>query len=187
MLCLGGLGNAEHQFQPRFEFILRVSLVGRAYHGFLLTETSAQIIDLNNVPLVSGTAFVKWRLPSSSTAEHHGHTDKAIIIDHRAYWNYEKTLQVRLTIDRNQTLHECELVLDIIQEFGSGGHGDKNLLGRIKLNLAEYVDKSDDEEGIVRRYLMQDSKVNSTLRVGIVMRQIDGDRNFTTYVVYHGS
>ncbi|KAF7176840.1 hypothetical protein CNMCM7691_004000 [Aspergillus felis] len=147
--------------RPRFEFILR-------------------IIDLNNVPLVSGTAFVKWRLPSSSTAEHHGQTDKAIIIDHRAYWNYEKTLQVRLTIDRNQTLHECELVLDIIQEFGSGGHGDKNLLGRIRLNLAEYVDKSDDEEGIVRRYLMQDSKVNSTLRVGIVMRQIDGDRNFTT-------
>ncbi|KAF4161369.1 hypothetical protein CNMCM6936_006132 [Aspergillus lentulus] len=147
--------------RPRFEFILR-------------------IIDLNNVPLVSGTAFVKWRLPSSSTAEHHGQTDKAIIIDHRAYWNYEKTLQVRLTIDRNQTLHECELVLDIIQEFGSGGHGEKNLLGRIRLNLAEYVDKSDDEEGIVRRYLMQDSKVNSTLRVGIVMRQIDGDRNFTT-------
>ncbi|RLL96625.1 hypothetical protein CFD26_100838 [Aspergillus turcosus] len=153
--------NAVFRRTGGFEFILR-------------------IIDLNNVPLVSGTAFVKWRLPSSSTAEHHGHTDKAIIIDHRAYWNYEKTLQVRLTIDRNQTLHECELVLEIIQEFGSGGHGDKNLLGRIKLNLAEYVDKSDDEEGIVRRYLMQDSKVNSTLRVGIVMRQIDGDRNFTT-------
>lgn len=132
---------------------------------------------------MSGTAFVKWRLPSSSTAEHHGHTDKAIILDHRAYWNYEKTLQVRLTIDRNQTLHECELVLDIIQEFGSGGHSDKNFLGRIRLNLAEYVDKSDDEEGIVRRYLMQDSKVNSTLRVGIVMHQIDGDRNFITYAL----
>jgi hypothetical protein len=159
---------------------LRVSLIRSRIHRFLLTEIFAQIIDLNNVPLVSGTAFVKWRLPSSSTAEHHGHTDKAIIIDHRAYWNYEKTLQVRLTIDRNQTLHECELVLDIIQEFESGGHGEKNLLGRIRLNLAEYVDKSDDEEGIVRRYLMQDSKVNSTLRVGIVMRQIDGDRNFTT-------
>lgn len=132
---------------------------------------------------MSGTAFVKWRLPSSSTAEHHGHTDKAIILDHRAYWNYEKTLQVRLTIDRNQTLHECELVLDIIQEFGSGGHSDKNFLGRIRLNLAEYVDKSDDEEGIVRRYLMQDSKVNSTLRVGIVMHQIDGDRNFIAYAL----
>ncbi|EAW08171.1 N-terminal C2 domain-containing protein [Aspergillus clavatus NRRL 1] len=139
-----------------------------------------RIIDLNNVPLATGTAFVKWRLPSSSTTEHHGHTDKAIIIDHRAHWNYEKSLQVRLTIDRNQTLHECEIVFEIIQELGSGGSSDKNLLGRIRLNLAEYVDKSDDEEGIVRRYLMQDSKINSTLRIGIAMRQIDGDKNFTT-------
>ncbi|KAF9895374.1 hypothetical protein FE257_000279 [Aspergillus nanangensis] len=144
-------------------------------------ELVLRIIDLNNIPLVNGTAFVKWRFPSSSGAEHHGHTDKAVILDHRAYWNYEKSLQVRLTIDRNQTLHECELHFEIIQEFESTSHGDsKNLLGRIKLNLPEYVDKSDDDEGIVRRYLMQDSKINSTLRIGITMRQVEGDRNFTT-------
>ncbi|KAE8391332.1 mitochondrial inner-membrane-bound regulator-domain-containing protein [Aspergillus alliaceus] len=140
-----------------------------------------RIIDLNNVPLVNGTAFVKWRLPSSSSAEHHGHTDKAVIIDHRAYWNYEKTLQVRLTIDRNQSLHDCEIHFEIIQEFETGAGGDtKNFLGRIRLNLAEYVDKSDEDEGIVRRYLMQDSKVNSTLKIGVAMRQVEGDRNFTT-------
>lgn len=34
------------------------------------------------------------------------------------------------------------------------------------------------QEGIVRRYLMQDSKINSTLKIGILMIQIDGDRNF---------
>ncbi|KAE8338419.1 hypothetical protein BDV24DRAFT_153532 [Aspergillus arachidicola] len=146
-----------------------------------LVPKNRRIVDLNNVPLVNGTAFVKWRLPSSSGAENHGHTDKAVIIDHRAYWNYEKTLQVRLTIDRNQSLHDCELQFEIIQEFESGGSGDtKNFLGRIRLNLAEYVDKSDDDEGIVRRYLMQDSKVNSTLKVGVAMRQVEGDRNFTT-------
>ncbi|KAE8383631.1 N-terminal C2 in EEIG1 and EHBP1 proteins-domain-containing protein [Aspergillus bertholletiae] len=144
-------------------------------------ELGLRIVDLNNVPLVNGTAFVKWRLPSSSGAETNGHTDKAVIIDHRAYWNYERALQVRLTIDRNQSLHECELQFEIIQEFESGGGGDtKNFLGRIRLNLAEYVDKSDDDEGIVRRYLMQDSKVNSTLKVGIAMRQVEGERNFTT-------
>ncbi|KAI9931875.1 hypothetical protein MW887_010459 [Aspergillus wentii] len=147
--------------RPRFEFILR-------------------IIDLNNVPLVSGTAFVKWRLPSSSATENHGHTDKAIILDHRANWNYEKLSSVRLTIDRNQALQECELYLEVIQEFASGGNGEKNLLGRIRVNLAEYVDKSDDEEGIIRRHLMQDSKINSTLKIGISMRQVEGDRNFST-------
>lgn len=34
------------------------------------------------------------------------------------------------------------------------------------------------EDGIVRRYLMQESKVNSTLQVGILMVQIDGERNY---------
>ncbi|KAM3453598.1 hypothetical protein MY3296_003629 [Beauveria thailandica] len=34
------------------------------------------------------------------------------------------------------------------------------------------------QEGIIRRYLMQDSKINSTLKIGILMVQIDGDRNF---------
>lgn len=139
-----------------------------------------KIIDLNNIPLVSGTAFVKWRVPSSSATENNGHTDKAIIIDHRAQWNYEKSLQVRLTIDKNQALQECEIQFEVIQEFASGQHGEKNLLGRIKLNLAEYADKSDDEEGIMRRYLMQDSKINSTLKLGVIMRQIEGERSFST-------
>ncbi|KAL6233430.1 hypothetical protein BDW75DRAFT_215304 [Aspergillus navahoensis] len=147
--------------RPRFELVLR-------------------IIDLNNIPLVSGTAYIKWRLPSANANDHHGATDKALILDHKASWNYEKTLQVRITIDRDQTLHECEIQFDVIQEFSSGGHGEKNLLGRVKLNLAEYVDKSDDEEGIVRRYLMQDSKINSTLKIGIALQQMEGDRNFTT-------
>lgn len=34
------------------------------------------------------------------------------------------------------------------------------------------------EEGITRRYLMQDSKINSTLKLGILMVQTDGDRNY---------
>ncbi|KAI1077574.1 N-terminal C2 in EEIG1 and EHBP1 proteins-domain-containing protein [Whalleya microplaca] len=34
------------------------------------------------------------------------------------------------------------------------------------------------EEGIVRRYLMQESKINSTLKIGILMVQIDGERNY---------
>ncbi|KAI1263789.1 hypothetical protein F5Y18DRAFT_116355 [Xylariaceae sp. FL1019] len=35
------------------------------------------------------------------------------------------------------------------------------------------------EEGIVRRYLMQDSKINSTLKIGILMVQVDGERNYS--------
>jgi N-terminal C2 in EEIG1 and EHBP1 proteins len=125
---------------------------------------------------------VKWHLPSSIAAEHRGHTDRAVIQDHRAIWDYEKVLPVKLTIDRNHMLQECDISFEILQEFSSGSRGDRMTLGNIKLNLAEYVDKSDDDTGVVRRYLMQDSKINSTLKVRIMMRQIEGDKNYITLV-----
>ncbi|KAL7621177.1 hypothetical protein AAE478_008494 [Parahypoxylon ruwenzoriense] len=40
------------------------------------------------------------------------------------------------------------------------------------------VVEDDAEEGIVRRYLMQESRINGTLKIGILMVQIDGERNF---------
>ncbi|KAJ5586995.1 uncharacterized protein N7459_002760 [Penicillium hispanicum] len=147
--------------RPRFELVLGIN-------------------DINNVPLGNGVAWVRWRLPSSSATEHQGHTEKATLSNHRAYWNYEKTLQVRLTIDRTSMLQECEINFEVIQEFHSSPSSEKNVLGRIKLNLAEYVDKVDEDEGVVRRYLMFDSKVNSTVKIGIAMRQMEGDRNFIT-------
>lgn len=68
----------------------------------------------------------------------------------------------------------------MLQEYSSGvGRSEKITLGSLNLNLAEYVEVvQDGEEGIVRRYLMQDSKINSTLKIGISMRQIEGERNF---------
>ncbi len=79
-------------------------------------------------------------------------------------------------------LQECEINFEIIQEFNSSPPNEKHVLGKIKLNLAEYVDKVDEDEGVVRRYLMADCKVNSTVKIGIAMRQVEGERNFTTYV-----
>lgn len=73
--------------------------------------------------------------------------------------------------------------------IGAGGlahaltsKSDKSLLGRVKLNLAEYVNEGREDEGVVRRYLMQDSKINSTLRIGISMRLVEGENNFVTLV-----
>ncbi|KAL1837848.1 hypothetical protein VTJ49DRAFT_3321 [Mycothermus thermophilus] len=36
----------------------------------------------------------------------------------------------------------------------------------------------DVQDGVVRRHLLQESKINSTLKVSILMVQVDGDRNF---------
>lgn len=140
-----------------------------------------QIVDLNNVPLVSGTAFVKWHLPSSTAAEHRGKTTKCPIKEHKVTWDYEKTLPVRLTMDKSNMLTECLIHLEVVQEYNSGiGRADKIPLGVVSLNLAEYVELQGDdgEDGITRRYLMQESKINSTVKIGISMRQTDGERNY---------
>ncbi|KEF58516.1 uncharacterized protein A1O9_06442 [Exophiala aquamarina CBS 119918] len=152
-------------------------------------DLTLRIIDLTNIPLISGTATVRWHLSSSNAAEHRGRTDKAYILEHKATWDYLKEIPVRLTIDKTQMLQECDIHFEILQEYNEGGRGGRVHLGNVKLNLAEYAhlpeamterdpqDESDDG-GITRRYLLQDSKVNSTLKIGIKMKQTEGDANF---------
>ncbi|KAI4205331.1 MAG: hypothetical protein LQ346_001479 [Caloplaca aetnensis] len=126
-----------------------------------------RILDLNNIPLVSGTSYVKWHLPSSTSAEHRGRTSKETIREHKVAWDYTKVLPVRLTIDRNGMLQESLIHFEVMQEYSSGARGERIILGKVEFNLAEYVDAGEDGDGtITRRYLMQDSKINS-------------DRNFT--------
>lgn len=70
-------------------------------------------------------------------------------------------------------LQESEIDFEILQETSSGARGERIHLGNVSLNLAEYVEgggtggDGDGDDGITRRYLMQDSKINSTLRVGL--------------------
>ncbi len=82
-------------------------------------------------------------------------------------------------------LQESCAEFEVIQEYGGGlGRGERISLGHVKLNLAEYVEQSElvtspgEEPGVTRRYLMQDSKINSTIKLGICMRQTEGDKNF---------
>jgi hypothetical protein len=133
---------------------------------------------------------VRWHLSSSNAAEHRGRTEKADIVEHRATWDYSKDLNVRLTIDKTGMLQECDIHFEILQEFNESGRGGRVHLGNVKLNLAEYTrlpelsladrDPQDeaDDGSITRRYLLQDSKVNSTLKIGIKMHQTEGDLNF---------
>ncbi|KAH7382224.1 N-terminal C2 in EEIG1 and EHBP1 proteins-domain-containing protein [Pyrenochaeta sp. MPI-SDFR-AT-0127] len=148
-------------------------------------ELHLRIIDLNNVPLVSGTSFIKWHLSHSTAAEHRGRTESCPVRDHKVVYNYDISLPVRLTVDKNGMLQESCAEFEVIQEYGGGsGRGERITLGHVKLNLAEYVEQSEmaaaqgEDPGVTRRYLMQDSKINSTLKLGIYMRQTEGDKNF---------
>lgn len=160
-------------------------------------DLTLKIVDLNNVPLVNGTSFIKWHLPSSSSAEHRGRTERCVIRDHRVEYNYEKKMPVRLSVGKDGMLQECGVNFEILQEYSAGGRGERIRLGEVKLNLAEYVEASENpvtpsspggganptgegntEEGVVRRYLMQDSKINSTLKLSVLMLHTSGPRDF---------
>lgn len=166
-------------------------------HRRVRFDLTLKILDLNNVPLVSGTSFIKWHLPSSSSAEHRGKTERSLIKDHRVEYNYEKRTQVRLGVGKDGMLQECSVNFEILQEYSAGGRGERIRLGDLKLNLAEYVEASENpatpsspggganatgegntEEGVVRRYLMRDSKINSTLKVSILMLHTSGPRDY---------
>ncbi|KAI1001847.1 hypothetical protein K3495_g6357 [Podosphaera aphanis] len=146
-------------------------------------ELSLRVYDLNNVPLVTGTSFVKWHLPSSTAAEHSGRTERALIKEHKVVWDYIRIIPLRLSIDRNNHLQDCLISFEVIQDCSTAEKANKIILGKVDLNLAEYVDEvdapSEIEKGALRRYLMQESKINSTLKIGISMRHIDGERNYT--------
>ncbi|PNS16249.1 hypothetical protein CAC42_6356 [Sphaceloma murrayae] len=141
------------------------------------------IHDLNNVPLVSGTSLIKWHLASSTAAEHRGKTSKYTIKDHKVIYAYEKTIQVRLVIGKDGVLQESNIHFEVLQEYQSSGRSERITLGSIKLNLAEYVDtgQHDQADGgsITRRYLMQESKINSTLKIEMSMKHLEGDRTYT--------
>ncbi|EPE04540.1 respiratory complex assembly protein rmp1 [Ophiostoma piceae UAMH 11346] len=217
-------------------------------------ELHLKIFDLNNVPLVSGVSSIKWHLPHSLNNDHRGRTHKQTIANHRVDYGYAKVIPVRLVVDRNNRLSDCPIEFEITQEFETHGasRDEKVLLGKVSLNLAEYVAESEGilrnnrpgtaesprtsfvadspggwhtrnrssmstkatlnsvatadsgasgpggapstagssaasistsagagvEDGVIRRYLLQDSKINSTLKISILMVQIDGERNF---------
>ncbi|KAI9644393.1 hypothetical protein NHQ30_007750 [Ciborinia camelliae] len=179
--------QARAQAPPPLHFSLGLvlakdSILINSYHAPPKFDLVLKIIDLNNVPLTSGTAYIKWTLPTSTASEHSGQTSRSPIKEHKVSWDYMRTIPLRLTIDKNNHLTECLLHFEVIQDYNSGqsAKGERVTLGHITLNLAEYVDESEveGEEGVVRRYLMQESKINSTAKIGITMRQIDGERNF---------
>lgn len=189
---------------------------------------------------------MKWHLPHSLRSEHRGRTQKLPVANHRVEYHYTKIISLRLAVDRNNCLSDYPIDFEVIQEFEAHGAGrdEKIVLGKVSLNLAEYVaesdamqresrpevlsshnvrDRSDSssgarhsrqrsslsgknstissigtgvstneaatsdssstaevpaEDGIIRRYLMQDSKINSTLKIGILLVQTDGERNY---------
>ncbi|TGZ79100.1 hypothetical protein EX30DRAFT_373246 [Ascodesmis nigricans] len=138
-------------------------------------DLDLQIHDLTNVPIVSGQAFVKWNVEGVTRNVGRGQTERDPIKDHKVVWNFSTVVQdIRMTIGRHNMLQSQNITLNVFHEYPKTK--EKDLLGTVALNLAEYAGL----EGVTRRYLMQNSKINSTIRVTISMRQTGGDGYYET-------
>lgn len=137
------------------------------------------IHDLTNVPLVSGLVHVRWHLRDSLRSETRGRTGRALIRDHRVTWDYEVEWSVRLAVDRGRKLGSATLELQVFQETQGGR--ERHSLGSLTADLAEHAGNRGLRD--TRRYLLQDAKVNATLRVSLTLAQLSGDTNFVAYVL----
>ena len=134
-----------------------------------------QIHELSSIPLVTGQVFVKWHILHSSSGECRGKTDRVPILDHKAGWSdYQKECTFKVGIGRNGVLQERMLMMEVWVEMISGR--ERFRIGNVAVNLSEYASVKSE----TRRYLLQESKMNSTLKVTIAVVHVEGIREYTT-------
>ncbi|KAI8799993.1 N-terminal C2 in EEIG1 and EHBP1 proteins-domain-containing protein [Cladochytrium replicatum] len=129
------------------------------------------ISDLANLPFVSGQYFVKWKLKGATA--NRGVTQRETVRMHSVVWNFPLVLEPTLTVGKDGILLPCELQLTVKQEVNSGKSSED--IGSITINLAEFARSNE----VNRRTLLQESKVNSVLRVVISMSFLKGDSQFS--------
>lgn len=134
-----------------------------------------QIHELSSIPLVTGQVFVKWHILHSSRGECRGKTDRVPILDHKAGWSdYQKECTFKVGIGRNGVLQERMLMMEVWVEMISGR--ERFRIGNIAVNLSEYASVKSE----TRRYLLQESKMNSTVKVTIAVAHVEGVREYTS-------
>ena len=138
-------------------------------------KLNLQIHELSSIPLVTGQVFVKWHILHSTKGECRGKTDRVPIIDHKACWiNYQRECTFKVSIGRNGVLQERILIMEVWVEMISGR--ERARIGNVAINLSEYASVRSE----TRRYLLQESKMNSTVKVTIAVIHVEGTREYTT-------
>ncbi|KAL1922046.1 uncharacterized protein VTP21DRAFT_10688 [Calcarisporiella thermophila] len=132
-------------------------------------ELHLHIYELTNVPLVSGHYFAKWKVKSSGAQ---GVTKRTPLKDHTVRWNQKSQAIVQLIVGKDRMLTPCEFRLTIKQEMNSGR--EVETVGTIAVNISEYVNAGN----VVRRYLLQESKFNSTIKLGFELKQVSGSTDY---------
>jgi hypothetical protein len=159
----------------RFDSILRrlpkaPSLFTKRRATFNCEMTLHEVVQL---PYITGVYYVKWDLKRGACT---GQTKKVEIKDHTVGWNQVITTECHIALgtnvnipDNDNVLQPCEFVLVMMQEIA----GQSVELGKVKVNMSEYVEGS-----VTRRYLLQDSKVNSWIKITAKLTFLSGESNF---------
>ncbi|TPX33386.1 hypothetical protein SmJEL517_g03745 [Synchytrium microbalum] len=130
-------------------------------------QVDGVIEDTNNLPFVSGVFFVKWKLGTTR-----GRTARESVRDHIVTWNSTFKLEATITVGKDGVLLPCEMLFELKQEVNGAKTAED--VGVVRVNLSEFAGL----RGATRRYLLQDSKVNSTMKLMLDMTQIRGDPVF---------
>jgi hypothetical protein len=134
-----------------------------------------QIHEISSIPLVTGQIFVKWHILHSTSGECRGKTDRVPIIDHKASWSkYERECTFKVGIGKGGVLSERMLIMEVWVDMISGR--ERFRIGNVAVNLSEYASVKSE----TRKYLLQESKTNSTVKVTISVLHVEGSREYTT-------
>lgn len=137
-------------------------------------DVTVHINELLNVPLVSGTCWVRWYVKDSPKPDARGRTPHIAVKEHRAKWDHEIKLQARIGVGRQNVLKEFMLVFDVMWDQNGA---DKMQLGKVEVNLPEYVGGGPEPKAT--KYLLKSSKINGALSVTVHLTQVSGTKNYT--------
>ena len=139
-----------------------------AKHRRVQFETQVNIESLTDVPLVHGLLYCKYRLRNALN-EQKGATAAVNVKDHAVHWNSVFTLKITMVLDKDNSLMPCMLHLNVKKDMVGGKKSES--IGCVDVDLAEYA----QSKFSTRQYLLQQSKMNSTLKITVQMTQIQGD------------
>ncbi|KAI8999794.1 EEIG1/EHBP1 N-terminal domain-containing protein, partial [Gaertneriomyces semiglobifer] len=130
-------------------------------------EATCVFEDLTNLPYVSGLYFIKWKIKNGSS----GTSAKSTVKDHVVTWQSQFRTDVTMVIGKDGVLQPCELVILVKQVVNAGKSSED--VGMVSINLAEFAASPSSS----RRYLLQESRVNSILRLTVNMKLLKGGKS----------
>jgi hypothetical protein len=138
----------------------------------LTFHISLTIHELTHVPAGYRTLYAKWKT-SGNTA--HACTGKHRISDNTVTWEDTFEFDCELTVNNaTNVMDSCPVRISIRQDTRSCSGFDR--IGVAVIDLSEYAGNWKK----TRRYLLQSSSFNSTLKVTVQTRQLSGDPLFKT-------